>query len=114
MIEEEIGTYRRRLLALKERLGARLSELEEVPRPDGAASEYEFAITLVGSKAQLLTEVTDALARVEQGTFGCCEGCGRQVFRARLGLFPYARHCFCCASSAVGGRNVIRPIGGTC
>lgn len=111
MTEAEIGTYRSRLLPLKERLGSTGSGA----RPgasDPTASECEFAIALLGSEAQLLTELTDALVRIEQGTFGSCERCGRQVFRARLLLFPYTRYCFCCASDP-GRRSRVRTTEGS-
>jgi RNA polymerase-binding protein DksA len=117
MTEGGIKSYRRRLLALKERLGGELPELEEealrgvggeasgglsdvpVHPADLAPQEYEEEVTLglLENEDQLLTEVNDALARIERGTFGRCENCGQEISRARLEALPYARHCLRCA-----------------
>jgi RNA polymerase-binding transcription factor DksA len=55
--------------------------------------EEEVALGLLGNEAQLLREVYDALARIEQGTFGRCEECGKEIPRERLEALPYARYC---------------------
>ena len=43
-----------------------------------------------------LDEVYAAQARLETGTFGICEGCGRPVPLARLRALPAARTCVAC------------------
>jgi DnaK suppressor protein len=113
MTEAEIKSYRRRLLDLQKRLGGVLTELEEEAlRPVGGEAsgglsdvpvhpadlstdnyEEEVALGLLENEAQILAEVNDALARIEQGTFGRCEECGRQIPRKRLQALPYARYC---------------------
>jgi RNA polymerase-binding transcription factor DksA len=42
-------------------------------------------------------EIDDALARIEQGTFGRCENCHQEISRERLEAMPYARSCIRCA-----------------
>ena len=39
----------------------------------------------------LLTEVQQALKRIEQGTYGKCEVCGRPIPEKRLEAIPWAR-----------------------
>jgi RNA polymerase-binding protein DksA len=117
MTEAEIQEYRRRLLALKKRLGGDLSELEvEALRgaggeasgglsdvPDHPADlgtdnfEEELTLELLENEQQLLVEIHDALARIEQGTFGRCENCGKPISKERLDALPYARYCVQCA-----------------
>ncbi len=41
----------------------------------------------------LLDEVEAALRRIEDGTFGRCEACGRPIAPERLEAVPYARLC---------------------
>jgi RNA polymerase-binding transcription factor DksA len=41
----------------------------------------------------MLTEINDALARIEHGTFGRCEECQREISKERLEALPYARYC---------------------
>lgn len=53
----------------------------------------------LGSKLkETLTEVEDALAKMEEGTYGVCEDCGTQINPARLEAKPAARYCIECAS----------------
>lgn len=53
----------------------------------------------LGSKLkETLTEVEDALAKMESGTYGVCEDCGKQINPARLEAKPAARYCIDCAS----------------
>jgi DnaK suppressor protein len=55
--------------------------------------EEELSLGLLENEAQLLTEVNDALDRIERGTFGRCEECGQEIPRQRLEVVPYARYC---------------------
>jgi RNA polymerase-binding protein DksA len=55
--------------------------------------EQEFTLGLVDSERKLLKEIDDALQRIEQGTYGICEGTGRQIQKARLEAEPWARNC---------------------
>ncbi len=41
----------------------------------------------------LLTEIEAALARIEDGTYGRCTACGRQISTERLEAVPYATLC---------------------
>ncbi len=124
----EIDHDRRLLLKLKKRLGADLSELEEEAlRPVGGEAaggmsdvpvhpadlgsdqfEEELDLTLLENEEQLLAEVNEALARIEQGTFGRCENCHRAISRERLEVPPYARYCIRCARKfqSEGGARV--------
>ena len=46
--------------------------------------------------ASELTEVTDALERVQQGRYGVCEACGKAIGYTRLLAHPPARRCLPC------------------
>ena len=42
----------------------------------------------------LLTEIDDALARIDNGTYGICEGCQKySIMIARLEILPHTRYC---------------------
>jgi RNA polymerase-binding transcription factor DksA len=45
-----------------------------------------------------LDDVEAALAKLEDGGYGTCEGCGKTINPARLEAMPAARHCIDCAS----------------
>jgi len=55
--------------------------------------EQEFALGLMDSERKLLKEIDDALERIEQGTYGICEGTGKPILKARLEAQPWARYC---------------------
>ncbi len=55
--------------------------------------EQEFALDLMDSERKLLREIDDALERMEQGTYGICEGTGEGISKARLEAQPWARYC---------------------
>ena len=40
-----------------------------------------------------LAEVERALTRIDEGTYGVCEACGKQIADERLEAQPYARLC---------------------
>lgn len=55
--------------------------------------EQEFALGLMNSERKLLREIDDALQRIEQRTYGICEGTGKRIPKARLEAQPWARYC---------------------
>lgn len=55
--------------------------------------EQEFALGLMDSERKLLQEIDDALQRIEEGTYGICQGTGRPISKARLEAQPWARYC---------------------
>ncbi|GAC1311442.1 MAG: hypothetical protein NVSMB16_08230 [Acidimicrobiales bacterium] len=61
-------------------------------------AERGEAEALAGRLQETLDDVNAALARLDAGTFGVCEGCGAPVGDARLEAIPAARQCMACAS----------------
>lgn len=43
-----------------------------------------------------LEEIDAAFARLDDGTYGKCEDCGKPVPEGRLEIIPYARRCVKC------------------
>jgi RNA polymerase-binding protein DksA len=54
--------------------------------------EQEFALGLMDSERKLLKEIDDALQRIEDKTYGICEGTGKPIPKARLEAQPWARY----------------------
>ena len=55
--------------------------------------EQEFTLGLMDSERKLLREIDDALQRIEQDTYGICEGTDKPIPKARLQAQPWARYC---------------------
>ncbi len=58
--------------------------------------ERETALNIATGESQRLREVSDALQRITNGTYGVCEGCEEVIPRKRLEVFPAARYCIKC------------------
>jgi DnaK suppressor protein len=54
--------------------------------------EQEFALGLLDSERKILHEINDALIRIDEGTYGICEGTGEPIPKARLEASPWARY----------------------
>ncbi len=54
--------------------------------------EQEFALELMDSERKLLRGIDDALQRIEEGTYGICEGTDDPIAVARLEAKPWARY----------------------
>jgi DnaK suppressor protein len=54
--------------------------------------EQEFTLTLVETDRKLLREINHALAKIQNGTYGICEGTGKPITKARLEAQPWARY----------------------
>ena len=65
---------------------------------DQAASEYErqAAAHKADAARQKLKVLKDALQRLEQGTYGECAECGREIERKRLEAIPWASYRVAC------------------
>lgn len=62
--------------------------------------EQEMSASLLTNARQLQTEVAAALDRLEQGSFGKCRQCGRDIAEDRLQAVPYTPYCVECAQNA--------------
>ena len=60
------------------------------------AFEQTKELSLLQNSERLLAQVQAALARFEQGTYGLCERCGKEIDPARLRALPYAAFCMVC------------------
>ncbi len=65
---------------------------------DVATDTYdrEFSLGLASNDRELLYELDDAFKKLEDGTFGVCEGCKCLITKARLTALPYTRLCVKC------------------
>ena len=100
-LEEQIADYER---VLEE---ARLTESSSDRSPDPGNAEassmkleYAKELSIVQNTLDLLSKAERALERIEAGTYGICESCGRSIPVERLDVLPYSTLCVECASRA--------------
>ena len=65
---------------------------------DTATETYdrELDYTLEENAEHILQEIEAALKRIEDGTYGQCTNCGKQIAPERLEARPYATLCIDC------------------
>ena len=61
-------------------------------------SERARVLSLADGLRQRLDDVQAAIHRVDAGTYGKCERCGKEIAPERLEAIPAARLCIKCAS----------------
>jgi len=58
----------------------------------------ERNLALRGNAQDLLAQVDTALVRLDEGTYGICARCSREIAPERLDALPYAIYCITCQS----------------
>lgn len=113
MKPEKLQEFRRQLLALRSRLAYEVNQLiDSMPhegQPSGEISHIpthnadrdsdgvDKEVALVQNEEGLLEAVSAAIERIDQGTFGTCEGCRGKIALVRLEAIPYTPLCIDCA-----------------
>ena len=72
---------------------------EELPDPTDRASlesNRNSILRIRDRERKLIRKLTSALARIDNGTFGTCQRCGRPISQKRLVARPVTTHCIEC------------------
>lgn len=110
------------LAQLKAALATRLAMLASPPAPDAATGSAhvlpvaevetapadkatvrllnDLALEAAGHQQALVPLLRHALAKFDDGSYGACEDCGREIGFSRLQARPEARLCFACQTRA--------------
>ena len=111
----DLAEARKRLEAARRDIRERIeSEAEILPEYDGSPTdsnygnhaadratdtfEEEKALGLRSHFEGELLDVEDALRRIDEGTYGKCAECGREIAPERLAAMPTATLCIDCQS----------------
>jgi DnaK suppressor protein len=97
---------------LEKELGETLAELDRLEQKLQVEVEYglgegdpiiyerEMNMALRRRARRKVKSLEEALKRLEEGTYGICEICGREIGAQRLEALPQARLCIECAQKA--------------
>jgi RNA polymerase-binding protein DksA len=74
-------------------------DLSNVPthNADRDSEGVDTHLGQIANEEHLLEEIKGALDRIEQGSYGICQECGREIAHARLEALPFTPHCIDCA-----------------
>src|SRR5450432_23941 len=60
------------------------------------ATDREVSVQRMNISAQILSDVREALGRLDRGEYGICEDCEESISPRRLEAIPWARVCVKC------------------
>ena len=60
------------------------------------ATERDYAIGALERRSSQWREITGALGRLDQGSFGTCASCHQAIHPKRLAAVPWALYCIAC------------------
>ena len=64
--------------------------------------EVEFSLGRASDEQNILYSVDEALKRIQDGTYGSCTQCGKQIPKKRLDALPHTELCIACQSKNEG------------
>lgn len=76
--------------------GGKANEVLDAVESAEADIQEDLEFALVQMKSETLNKITDALTRLEQGTYGNCFECGDEIAEKRLRALPFAVRCKDC------------------
>ena len=85
----------------------KLAEVFDAVESSEADIQEDIELALIQMKSETLNKIDDALARLEQGSYGNCFECGDEIAEKRLRALPFAVRCKDCeaAKEAVDQRQ---------
>jgi RNA polymerase-binding transcription factor DksA len=105
-IEQQRAAAAARLEALTAELDGIIEAAAADPPDDehdveGASVGFERArvAALADAERRRLSDLDDALARLDAGTYGVCQSCGMPIPPERLEALPAATRCVACATA---------------
>jgi DnaK suppressor protein len=108
MSRSEVERYRTMLEAKRTELSFGLRSREDIVIEKAAdtldqvqfAGERELAIRNLDRESKLLRSIRNALARIEDGSYGVCLHCDTAINPKRLAAVPWAAYCVRCQEAA--------------
>lgn len=87
------------------------SNVDDEHDPEGATIAFELsqAAALMEQSSATLAQIEKALARIEGGSYGCCEICGGPIAEGRLEARPWTPYCIQHAGGKSGPKSGGRP-----
>jgi DnaK suppressor protein len=94
---ERLAALERDFNGIVEAAGQANADDEHDPEGATIAFERQHIAALLSQARDQLSQVDEAIARLEAGRYGACENCGRPIGAERLAARPTATTCIDCA-----------------
>lgn len=97
-LQKELGSFAAKDKSLKDNWDTRYPNRENgsVEEEADEAQEYDNLLSLEYSLESKLKDVNSALEKIEEGKYGKCDKCGKEIEKRRLQVCPEARLCLKC------------------
>lgn len=113
-IREVLVRQRRQLVSMMQTTKAQMADkqtgLADVIDQATEGFEDELALGVMKIEAAQIEDIVAAIARIDEGSYGLCEDCGKPIPRKRLEVLPFALRCLSCKGTRerqarIGGGN---------
>jgi RNA polymerase-binding transcription factor DksA len=121
MKKADIKPFKELLLALRARLRGDVSAMADgaLSGDSGSGSsgvsnhmadmgtdtfEQDNTLLLMKNEGETLTQIEDALERIQKGDYGSCAECSGKIPKMRLKVMPYTPFCVKCQSEKEAGQ----------
>ncbi len=74
----------------------KMNEVLDAGESSEADIQEDIEFALIQMKAETLSKINEALARLEEGAYGNCFECGEEIAERRLRALPFAVRCKDC------------------
>ena len=106
----DLADFRKRLILLRQEAMGHSATLKTIAleHTDDRGSEDDDGsdafmrlqnLSQVDSHNKVIQQIDEALARIQEGTYGICEMCGQLIRKPRLMNLPFVRTCMECQSA---------------
>lgn len=82
--------------------------------PSDIATEVfnaEMGRTLEATQESTIGRINDALKAIDEGSYGKCKKCGKDIEEERLEILPYAENCIKCENAISEAQTFDSPLG---
>ena len=113
MNSDKLRHFRDQLVKLRTRVGGEVNSVVQalqeevnvnanlssapVHLADVASGMVDAEVEVLHTERGILEQITDAIARLDNGTYGVCDNCGTAISEERLKALPYTPFCVQCA-----------------
>jgi DnaK suppressor protein len=97
--QARLAALEREFDGIVESSAATATDDEHDPEGGTTAFERQHLAALIGQARSRLAEISQALDRLDAGSYGQCERCGRPIGAERLAARPATTTCISCAAA---------------
>jgi RNA polymerase-binding transcription factor len=108
MLEDRRRDIHDRLRSFRETLPAQVAEVKDAEEQSVEDFAQDVELALMEMKSETLSQIDEAIRRVERGEYGTCAHCEREIAAARLKALPFATLCLECQENEEEAKASVR------